>query len=233
MESSGECPRRHVRGVILGDVFRVVEANLDVARLWEVVVPAEDAAATVIAKKDKPARAYLLGALSAEILLRVLSKKTTGELWVSLKKRIGGVAARYAGLGWTLDNAEMVKKPLELVPDWLYAAITGMEQFCDGSTMRFEETIGRLKTFEERARRRMQVGGERTDKQLMLTAAQWEARLRQQGGDVHHDDNEETNTTSGSGGKRRGRSYNYGQRGHFKRDCTKPRKGAAAEQAVV
>lgn len=41
-----------------------VEANLDAAGLWEAVVPAEDSAPAVIAKKDKPACAYLFGALS-------------------------------------------------------------------------------------------------------------------------------------------------------------------------
>ena len=46
-----------------------VEANLDAAGLWEAVVVPEDAAAAVIAKKDKPARAYLLGALAENLLL--------------------------------------------------------------------------------------------------------------------------------------------------------------------
>jgi hypothetical protein len=46
-----------------------VETNLDAAGLWEVVVPPEDAAAAVIAKKYKPARAYLLGALAEDLLL--------------------------------------------------------------------------------------------------------------------------------------------------------------------
>ncbi|KAE8795866.1 retrotransposon protein [Hordeum vulgare] len=35
-----------------------VEADLDAVGLWEAVVPPEDAALAVIAKKDKPARAY-------------------------------------------------------------------------------------------------------------------------------------------------------------------------------
>ncbi|KAE8805103.1 retrotransposon protein [Hordeum vulgare] len=45
-----------------------VEANLDAAGLWEAVVPTEDSTLVVVAKKDKPAHAYLLGALSEEIL---------------------------------------------------------------------------------------------------------------------------------------------------------------------
>ena len=52
-----------------------MEAIFDAAGLWEAVVVPEDAAAAVIAKKDKPARAYLLGALAEDLLLQVAKKK--------------------------------------------------------------------------------------------------------------------------------------------------------------
>ena len=64
------------------------------------------------------------------------------------------MVARYAGLGSTLDDAAMVKKLLDSVPDRLYAAVGGTEQFCDVSTMPFEDALGRLKAFDERLRRR-------------------------------------------------------------------------------
>lgn len=41
-------------------------------------------------KKNKQARAYLLGALAEDILLQVSSKKTAAEVWASLKTRLGG-----------------------------------------------------------------------------------------------------------------------------------------------
>ena len=136
-----------------------VEADLDAAGLWEAVVPPEDAASAVIAKKDKPARAYLLRALGDDLLLQVAAKKTAAEIWSSLKARfvgadrvraarlgtlrgefellrmasdesldafagkISGMAARYAGLGSTLEDSAMVKKLLDSVPDRLYAAV--------------------------------------------------------------------------------------------------------------
>ncbi|KAE8782413.1 retrotransposon protein [Hordeum vulgare] len=120
-----------------------VEANHDAAGLWEAVVLPEDA---VIAKKDKPARAYLLGALAEDLLLQVSSKKTAAEVWASFKARfvgadrvraarlgtlpgefellrmeegetldqfvgkLGGMAARFAGLGSTLEDDVLVKK---------------------------------------------------------------------------------------------------------------------------
>ncbi|KAE8800632.1 retrotransposon protein [Hordeum vulgare] len=68
--------------------------------------------------------------------------------------KIGGMAACYAGLGSTLDNAAMVKKLLDSVPDRLYATVAGIEQLYVLGTMAFEEALGRFKTFEERMRRR-------------------------------------------------------------------------------
>ncbi|KAK1644732.1 hypothetical protein QYE76_062537 [Lolium multiflorum] len=56
-----------------------VEANLDVQGVWEAVVPADPAAA-VDPEKNKRARAYLLGALSEDILLQVSSKKTAAAI---------------------------------------------------------------------------------------------------------------------------------------------------------
>ena len=85
--------------------------------------------------------------------------------------KISGMAARYVGLGATLDNAAMVKKLLDCVPDRLYAAVAGMEQLCDLETLQFDDALGRLKAFDERLRRRRQAGGELADGELLYTAA--------------------------------------------------------------
>ncbi|KAE8776879.1 retrotransposon protein [Hordeum vulgare] len=139
-----------------------------------------------IAQKDKPARSYLLGALSKEILLQVSAKKMAAELWSTLQTRyvgadqvhvarlvtlqgdferlrmtvtetldafagrVGGMATRYAALGAMLEDATMIKKLLDSVPDRLYASAAGIEQLCDVEAMVFEEVLGRLKAFEER-----------------------------------------------------------------------------------
>jgi hypothetical protein len=232
-----------------------VEAILDAQGVWEAVSPVDGA--TVDEKKNKMARAQLLGALSEDILMQVSGKKTAKEVWESLMTRfvgadrvkaarlstlrgefdrlymaeeerlddfagkISGMAARYASLGSTLSDADMVKKLLDTVPDRLYNAVARIEQFCDPEKMAFEEALGRLKAFEERSRRRAQAqaGGERSDGQLLLTADQREARRRQRGGGHDHDDD-------GARG-RRGRCYNCGVRGHFSHDCPEPKKEKA------
>jgi hypothetical protein len=248
--------------MLTGDNYTIwaikVEANLDAQGVWEAVVP-EDSTAAVDPKKNKTARAYLLGALAEDILLQVSSKKTAAEVWASLKARfvgadrvraarlstlrgdfdrlvmadgealdvyagkISGMAAKYASLGATLNDAEMVKKLLDTVPDDLYTAVAGIEQFCDVETVCFDEVLGRLKAFQERsARRKVALGGERREDQLLLTAAQWEARRRAHGGGY---DDDGGSTASGAAEKgRKGKCHNCGVRGHFARDCWKPKK---------
>uniref|UniRef100_A0A453I2F1 CCHC-type domain-containing protein n=1 Tax=Aegilops tauschii subsp. strangulata TaxID=200361 RepID=A0A453I2F1_AEGTS len=131
--------------------------------------------------------------------------------------RLAAMAARYANLGETLGDTELVKKLLDTVPDRLFPVVAGIEQFHDVTMMAFDEALGRLRAFDERVRRRGQDGGERGGDQLLLTMAQWRARERRQG--VAHDDDDGRSVASGNGGNQRGRCYKCGERGHFKRDC--------------
>jgi hypothetical protein len=104
---------------------------------------------------------------------------TDGEVLDAYAGKINGMAARYANLGARLGDAEMVKKLLDTVPDDLYTAVAGIEQFCDLQMVSFDEVFGRLKAFQERSERRKKaIGGEGHGDQLLLMAAQWEARRR-------------------------------------------------------
>ena len=91
--------------------------------------------------------------------------------------KISGMAARYTNLGATLNDAAMVKKILDTVPDRLYPAVAGIEQFCDVEKMSFEEALGRMKAFDERSRWRTQ-SSEIGHEQLLLTEEEWMARKK-------------------------------------------------------
>lgn len=174
-------------------------------------------------------RAARLGTLWGEFeLLRMAESETLDEF----AGRLGGMAARYAALGSTLEDSALVKKLLDSVPDRLFAAVAGIEQFCDVSTMLFEDALGRLKAFDERLQRRGQTGGEREDGQLMFTAEQWRARERRRSG-ARDDDDDGNSVASNARKNRRGRCYHCDERGHFKRDCPHRRKGSAAEEHAL
>ena len=100
--------------MLTGDNYTIwaikVEANLDAQGVWDAVEP-EDPTAVVSPRKNKQARAYLLGALAEDILLQVSSKKTAAEVWTSLKTRFVGAdrvrAARLSTLRGEFDRLIM------------------------------------------------------------------------------------------------------------------------------
>ena len=63
-------------------------------------------------------------------------------------------AGKVRGALATLDDATMVKKLLDTVPDRLYTAVAGIEQLCDVEEMPFKEALRHLIAFEEQTRRR-------------------------------------------------------------------------------
>ena len=221
-----------------------MEAILNAQGLWEAVAPTADA--EVDGRKNKMARANLLQALPEDILMQVSTKPTAKEVWEALKTRfvgadrvrtgrlamlrgefdslimadsdaldvyagkISGMKASFASLGSTLDDTALVKKLLDTVPDQLYSAVAGIEQFCDVTSMPFEEALRRLKAFDERSRWRAQLtGGQATSggqggERLLLTEEEWRARRKSKSSI--------------------GKCFNCSVRGHFVRDCRKPKK---------
>ena len=89
-------------------------------------------------------RAARLGTLRGEFeLLRMADAESLDDF----AGRLGGMAARYAALGSTLKDVALVKKLLDSVPNRLYPAVAGIEQFCDVDDMVFEDVLGRVKAF--------------------------------------------------------------------------------------
>lgn len=98
-----------------------------------------------------------------------------GESLDDYAGKIVGMAARFHNLDATLENKDMVKKLLDTVPEKLYPVVAGIEQNHDVEKISFEEALGYLNAFDERSRRRTQTR-KTGDGQLLLTAAEWQAR---------------------------------------------------------
>ena len=81
-------------------------------------------------------------------------KMADGEALDANAGRLAGMTARYANLGETLDDAALMKKLLDTVPDRLFPIVAGIEQFCVVEELAFDEALGRLRAFDERVRRR-------------------------------------------------------------------------------
>jgi hypothetical protein len=67
--------------------------------------------------------------------------------------KLMSMSVRYANLGGSLDDAVLVKKILDTVPERFINVIAGIEQFFDLKKIAFDEVVGRLKAFEERMKK--------------------------------------------------------------------------------
>ncbi|XP_062224563.1 uncharacterized protein LOC133923137 [Phragmites australis] len=134
-----------------------VQAMMDGQGIWEVVEPV--ASASINKKKDKKARSHLFQALLEDLLMQVARKKTEkeeGETLDQYTKKLNTMSVGYASLVEMLDDIALVK------------------QFYNLDNMPFEEIVGRLKAFEERARPRASDSNSNSDSQLLLTRAEWQ-----------------------------------------------------------
>ena len=59
--------------------------------------------------------------------------------------KLNGMSIRYTNLRATLDDAALVKKLFDTMPDRFLSVITRIEQFYDIDKMPFEEAVGQLK----------------------------------------------------------------------------------------
>ncbi|GKD01854.1 zinc finger, CCHC-type containing protein [Tanacetum coccineum] len=64
--------------------------------------------------------------------------------------KLNNIVTRASGLGSTFDQQTLVRKLLSSVPKRFIQIVAAIEQFTDLEETTLDETIGRLKTFEER-----------------------------------------------------------------------------------
>jgi hypothetical protein len=63
--------------------------------------------------------------------------------------KLTAMSVKYGNLGGTLEDAAMVKKLFDIVPDKFIHVIAGIKQFYNLQTLAFDEAVGQLKAFEE------------------------------------------------------------------------------------
>jgi hypothetical protein len=159
--------------------------------------------------------------------------------------KLTGMAVRYANLGGTLNDAALVKKLFNTVPDCFINVIAGIEQFFDLNTLAFEEAVGHLKAFEERTRHA--PGSATADDQLLLTRAgeslargktptsggrgrggRGRGRGRGRGGRGNTQGKESTGVAlGGTRDKSHIKCFNCGKYGHYANQCKQPKEGKA------
>ncbi|GJZ15385.1 zinc finger, CCHC-type containing protein [Tanacetum coccineum] len=107
--------------------------------LWEIIEPEDNVQIDI--KKDMATTAYLYQTLPEDMILQVASCKSTKEIWEALQTRhIGVDRVQKARLQTLKTEFEMLKMKED----------DTIEQFTDLEETTLDETIGRLKTFEER-----------------------------------------------------------------------------------
>ncbi|XP_062208785.1 uncharacterized protein LOC133910292 [Phragmites australis] len=217
--STGEVARESGSGTFL--YLQLMVTNYT---SWEAVEPV--ASATVDEKKYKKARLDLFQALPEDLLMQVARKKTAKEEGESPDQYVGrlnSMSVRYVNLGETLDDAALVKKLFDTMPDRFLSVITEIEQFYDLDKKPFEEAVGRLKAFEERTRPRASDGNSISDSQLLFTQAEWQSRQKKDGGNSSSSNKGKSHLATdssnhGQGGRGRGRGCGRGGRGRMSRN---------------
>jgi hypothetical protein len=87
-----------------------------------------------------------LQTLKAEFdALKMKEEETVDEFtW-----KLTAMSVKYGNLGGTLEDAAMVKKLFDTMPDKFIHVIAGIEQFYNLQNLAFDEAVGQLKAFEE------------------------------------------------------------------------------------
>ncbi|GKA61469.1 hypothetical protein Tco_0760876 [Tanacetum coccineum] len=110
--------------------------------------------------------AFLFQAIPEDMVLQMASYTDPKQVWDDLKMRylglrrqgaldkfatkLSGLASKARGLGYGLEEVDMVKRLLDSMPKSFLQIVASIEQCFELDSMLFDEAVGRLKAYEER-----------------------------------------------------------------------------------
>jgi hypothetical protein len=161
-----------------------------------------------------------------------------GETMAEFAVQVDRLTARLGDLEEVLDDSRVVRKVLRAVLRRLKQVAVSIGIHGDLDAMTLDELVGQLQVAEDADAEDEPAAKGGSGEQLLLTKAQWEAhshggggrRGGDHGGDRGGDDGASSVRSRASGRRRnsgKGRCFNCDVRGHFSKECPKPRKEEA------
>ncbi|CAO2149527.1 unnamed protein product [Urochloa humidicola] len=207
------------------------------------------------AVKDRRVGSDQVQRTEAQRLLREFENMrfTSDECVDDYTLRLQNIVAAHETVGETIPPRRVVEKLLRTVPKSLRQVAVAIQVSADLATLSLEDASGWLHAAQEAEAEDDGPPPPGADGRLYLTEEQWEVRRRERrekervrgrGGERekkggrsggHEDDSDDndggSSVRSGASGRRRSsgkeRCFNCSVRGHFSRECPKPRKEEA------